>query len=226
MQQTVSAKFQELLETSADGFDEQLVPFFASEEELVYQVRAPSQAGHAEPPGVLIYISPKAGAGMPDAWGEVLDRHNLVWVGAQDSGNEVHTARRVGFALLAPVIAARVDNVDTRRTFLTGFSGGGRVASMMMPMYPERFAGAIFICGANPLLSATQNTIDALGERPMVFLTGTGDFNLEDTRVSISTFQQAGLVKTELKVVDGLEHALPSAADLDVALGVLSTSHP
>ena len=28
------------------------------------------------------------------AWGDVLDKYNLLWVGAENSGNEVHVARR------------------------------------------------------------------------------------------------------------------------------------
>jgi poly(3-hydroxybutyrate) depolymerase len=218
MPQTVTATFGELLELTHDPFDPQLIEFFEPDEELVYQVRTPTGEARADPPGILIYISPKPGARMPDAWGQVLDQHNLMWVGAQDSGNEVHVARRVAFALLAPAVAAQVEAIDATRLLLTGFSGGGRVASMMMPAYPDRYAGALFICGANPLLTATQHSIDALGRLPMVFLTGTGDFNLEDTQVAISTYQQAGMARTQLMVVDGLGHGLPEATDLDTAL--------
>lgn len=126
-----------------------------------------------------------------------------------------------GFALLAPAIAARAVVVDTNRTFVVGFSGGGRVASMMMPAYPGRFAGAVFICGANPLVSAAQAAIDELGRLPMVFLTGTGDFNLEDTRLAFSTYLQAGVTRAQLIVVDNLDHALPGEAGLDAALEFL-----
>ena len=218
MHQTIHTTFHELLKASNDAFDDQLVPFFEPWEELTYQARTPTQADPAAPPGVLIYISPKPGAKMPDAWGDVLDKYNLLWVGAENSGNEVHVARRVGFALLASTIAAQVTAIDASRIFLTGFSGGGRVASMMMPAYPERFAGTIFLCGANPLFSVTQDTIDMLAQVPMVFLTGTGDFNLEDTQMAISTYQLAGLDKAQLMVVEGLGHALPSEQDLDAAL--------
>ena len=220
MQQTVKATFRALVEASIEPFDPQLNEFFEPGEELLYQVRTPA-GGRADPPGLFVYISPKPGAGVPDGWGEVLDEHNLIWVGAQNSGNEVHVARRVGFALLAPAIAVQTGAVDASRVVLAGFSGGGRVASMMMPAYPDRFAGALFICGANPLFTVTPDALDGLSQVPMVFLTGTGDFNLEDTRMAITTFQQAGLTKVRLEVVDGLDHALPGAADLDAALSAI-----
>ena len=156
---------------------------------------------------------------MPEGWEAALDRYNLVWVGAKDAGNEVHVARRVICALLAPLIAAQVVAIDPSRIFLSGFSGGGRVASMMMPLYPGRFAGALFICGANPLFVVSPEGVSGLDHRPLVFLTGTGDFNLEDTRLAVSTFQQAGLSRAELVVVEGLGHALPAGPDFEAAVG-------
>ena len=221
-QQTARATFKELRDASHDALDPQFENFFEPDEELVYQIHTPANIDSARPPGVLIYISPKPGSRMPQDWAEVLDRHNLIWVGAENSGNEIHIARRVGLALLATVMATRLETIDTSRMVLAGFSGGGRVASMMMPVYPELFAGAIFICGANPLFNAEQSTIDALQQLPMVFLTGTGDFNLEDTQMAISTYRNSGLARTELMIVDGLDHALPLATDIDLALDKLS----
>ena len=56
---------------------------------------------------------------MPDAWTSVLERHNLMWIGAENSGNEVHVARRVGMALLAVDIAREQGVAD--RVLLSGF---------------------------------------------------------------------------------------------------------
>ena len=151
---------------------------------------------------------------MPEAWAQVLDEYNLMWVGAENSGNEIHVARRVGLALLGIGIAK--DN-GAHRIFLSGFSGGGRVASMMMPAYPDLFDGALFICGANPFFTGTSEAVEALRSIPMVFLTGTGDFNLEDTQMAITTYQHAEF-PVELMVIDGLGHALPDAIGLDGAL--------
>ena len=89
---------------------------------------------------------------------------------------------------------------------------------MMMPEYPERFVGAVFICGANPWFGGSDEIIEALGDRPMVFLTGTDDFNLEDTRMAIATYRGAGLAEARLLVVDGMGHALPGRNDLETAI--------
>ena len=214
--QQLTYTFSELRYAADTFFDDQLMEFFEPDETLNYQVYTPADLN---PTGVFLYVSPKPGARMPDAWREVFDRHGLMWVGAENSGNDIHVARRVGMALLGMVVARKqFGGLD--RFLLGGFSGGGRVASMMMPAYPTLFAGALFICGANPLFTATESALAVLEKMPMVFLTGTGDFNLEDTRMAISTYEQAGL-PSQLMVVDGLGHALPEAQDLDSALSKL-----
>lgn len=224
LEHTVSATFAELLEHAREAEKpalEQLRPFFSPEESLSFEVRTPA-GNAAEPPGILIYISPKPGATMPPEWGAVLDARNLTWVGALGSENAVQVQRRVGLALLGKTIAAREGPVDLTRSYLTGLSGGGRVASILMQIFPGRFAGAIFICGANPLLDgAPKETIEALQGTPLVFLTGSGDFNLTDTQFAIETFRHAGLEKTELMIIDGLGHALPDAKGIETALGTL-----
>ena len=217
IEHTYITAFGELHDKAKDVFDLQLEGYFQPEDDLTFQVRTPSGDSQL-PMGLLIYISPKSGARMPEGWGPILDQHNLVWVGAEGSGNEVHVARRVGLALLAPAVARTYTTLDPARFYLSGFSGGGRVASMMMPSYPTLFSGAIFICGANPLTVTTEAAIETLKNVPMVFLTGTGDFNLEDTQWSLKTYLQAGLSRTNLMVIEGLEHALPDAAALNDAL--------
>ena len=218
MSDSLTVPFSDLRST-ADGFDPQLDEFFSYEENLTYELRWPQ--GNSTRPGVLIYISPKPGAGLPEGWTAVLDEHNLIWVGAHNSGNEVHVARRVGMAQLGAVLAAQSGAIDPDKIILSGFSGGGRVASMMIPAYPRHYCGALFICGANPMFTATQETLDSLHTVPLVFLTGEHDFNLEDTRMAIVSYQQAGLTNTHLFEIEGLEHALPDARGLDQALKLI-----
>ena len=219
MSETITTSFETLRSATPD-FDVQLDSFFASSEALTYTLRRPTS--HTTTPGILVYISPKPGAAVPDGWDDVLDELNLVWVGAQNSGNDVHVAKRVGMAQLATTLAADHGPVDHQRTILSGFSGGGRVASMMMPNYPKRYQGALFICGANPLMFATPESLDALKDCPIYFLTGTGDFNLDDTQMAIVSYQQAGLRQTKLVIVQDLEHALPTAQDLRQTLNEIS----
>ena len=215
---TEAMSFEDLYGSTHSGLDTELAAAFEQTEALEFEVYVPDGAG---PHGVLVYISPKPGAAIPDAWCEVMDRLNLVWVGAKDSGNEIAVARRAGLALLAPAVAAQVARIESGRQYLTGFSGGGRVASMLMQTHAEVFSGSIYICGANPILLASTQQIDAIRTTPMIFLTGTGDFNLDDTQMALSTYRTAGVTGAILDVVDGLGHALPGADAMGSALSYL-----
>ena len=218
----VRERFSGLVERSA-SFDAGLAAFFEPDELLSFELRLPENS-YDRPPGVLVYISPKPGAAVPSSWQSVLDAHNLTWVAPRDAGNEVHVARRVGMALLAPTVAAAASGHEPERRYLSGFSGGGRVASMMMPTYPAAFSGALFICGANPLMVHVEAVTRALAEVPMVFLTGTEDFNLQDTQLSFSTFKSTGLNAVTLSIIRDLGHALPDAEDLNHALTQLQSA--
>ena len=94
---------------------------------------------------------------------------------------------------------------------------------MMIPAYPDLFSGAVFICGANPMHAVPDKNITDLRRKPLVFLTGSGDFNLTDTRFANETFRHAGLANTQFMVIDGLGHELPHAATMDTALTALDT---
>ena len=217
MNETVSFEFAELLNRAGHVFDEQLLPFFEPSESLSFQITTnPIAQSNTD---LLVYISPKPGATPPPQWLEVMQQYNVSWVGAQNSGNDIHVARRVGLALLAPFVFEKQDH---QRIILSGFSGGGRVASMMVVAYPQLYHGALFICGANPMMIAAEESVENLQDKPLVFLTGTGDFNLEDTKMAISTYQQAGLTNTHLTIVQGLDHGLPEAKDLDDVLQTLT----
>ncbi len=219
---TIRTTVRELL-----GDDDRLVEnAIAADEPISFEVFVPGNWHRETPPGVVVYISPRNTARMPSGWRQVMQRHNLVWVGANESGNEILVPRRVVLALLGATVAASLTPIDQDRRIVSGFSGGGRVASMMMPIYPAAFTGAIFICGANPIGGLDQETIDAMSSHRYVFFTGTEDFNVMDTQFAHAAFAHAGAPAGELTVVEGQGHALPRAHDWDRALAKLSVATP
>jgi pimeloyl-ACP methyl ester carboxylesterase len=66
--------------------------------------------------------------------------------------------------------------------YVSGFSGGGRVASMVAPEYPQVFKGAIFICGVNDWGNRKPADLETVQSNRYVFLTGRKDFNRSETR--------------------------------------------
>ena len=214
---TVTTTVRDLLGADDDIVEQALDPG----ETLSFELFIPGTLRRDRPPGVVVYISPRDTARMPPGWRAAMQHHNLVWVGANQSGNEVLVPRRVALARLGRHVAERALPIDGQRVYLSGFSGGGRVASMMMPFYPDAFSGAIFICGANPTGGLPAETQQAMASHRYVFLTGTDDFNLLDTQFAHAAFTQAGAPPGQLTVVTGHGHALPRAADWANALAYL-----
>jgi pimeloyl-ACP methyl ester carboxylesterase len=91
-------------------------------------------------------------------------------------------------------------NIDTKRVYIAGHSGGGRVATQVAMHYSDVFKGGVFIVGCNywestkipsrpsshwpPGMLKPRSKLLALAkyEGRYVFLTGDKDFNCEETK--------------------------------------------
>jgi hypothetical protein len=81
--------------------------------------------------GLLVWISPNDGSGIPADWQSELSNHGVLFVSALHSGNSRHPLDRFRLALDATCNMCRRYNVDRRRIYVGGFSGGARMASML-----------------------------------------------------------------------------------------------
>jgi hypothetical protein len=99
--------------------------------------------------------------------------------------------------------------IDPDQTYLSGFSGGGRMACIIAFALPEYFGGVVPICGTNPL-----PRLDALRHRvhdrlSVAFVTGENDFNRKESEVLMAPlFAELG-IRSKLWVVPKMSHALP-----------------
>jgi predicted esterase len=99
--------------------------------------------------GLLVWISPENEADVPASLFAELAEHRLLLVSAYRSGNDRHPLDRFRLALDATCNICRAYQIDRRRIFVGGFSGGGRIASMLGVAYGDLFTGTLSICGAN-----------------------------------------------------------------------------
>lgn len=119
-----------------------------ADEEITWKMYVPESYDANKPAGLMVYISPSPKGWMPRKWRPVIDETNQIWTSANRSGNRTHTAKRMLYAVLAPQIVERDYRIDADRTYLSGFSGGGKVAGMVSIDFANLFRGAIYICGA------------------------------------------------------------------------------
>jgi len=174
-----------------------------------------------KPPGVLVYVSPTRSGDMDGRWSKVLDKHNIAYIAADHSGNRIPVTRRMVLATSAIMAVKQQFEIDEERIYISGFSGGGRVASFLSTQYPTVFSGAIFICGVNFWKEDLIKDLNRVLNNRYVFVTGTRDFNLNETRIVHRKYLKAGAENSLLEIENGMGHALPNANTLATAIEFL-----
>jgi len=192
----------------------------APDKPVSWQVYLPA-SNKADTPGVLVYVSPMDTGEIDKRWREVMDKQNLIYISANDVGNEIPTIRRMVMANLAVQALAQDYIFDPGRIFISGFSGGGKVASLLATQYPEVFSGAIYICGVYFWKEDQTPNVEKVLRNRFVFLSGSKDFNRMQTRRIQQRYIEAGAAHTRLIIVPGMAHRRPDARYLTEALAFL-----
>ena len=190
-----------------------------------WEVYVPSGYDPADPPGLLVYISPIQSGRIPQDWERVLEARNLIWVSANHSGNQVNVQRRALYALLAPTLIGADYRIDLSRVYLTGLSGGGKMASMVAVDHAHIFKGAVYNCGVEFWDSKPQR-LEQVKENRYVFVTGEYDQALRPTRRVHGRYRKAGVTNVKLMVIDGMGHENPPWREMDEALAFLDGETP
>jgi predicted esterase len=101
---------------------------------------------------LLVFVPPWNGAEIPVGWSTVFDDDGVIFVSANDSGNDKQVrTRRMPLALIAAQNIMRQYPVDPSHVFVAGFSGGSKVALRLALAYPDLFRGAFLNSGSNPI---------------------------------------------------------------------------
>ena len=205
-------------EQEAERYQE-IVP---ADKSITWEVYYPDNDS-AEVPGVIVYVSPQNSGRIDSRWRRVLDQQNLIYIGANGSGNRIPVSRRMVLALMSLKALEQQHLFSGNRIYVTGFSNGGRVASILASQYPEVFTGAIYICGVDFWNEAQTPRVERVVQNRFVFLTGSKDFNRNETGRVYHSYLKAGAQHSKLMVVPGMTHALADAKALAEALEFLES---
>src|SRR5258706_9831000 len=94
-----------------------------------YFIHVPANYTGKEAFGLIVYTHPANQIEqLPDGWGKVLADRKLIFVAAQNAGNDQADNRRLGLASLGALRMAQLCKIDPQRVFAAGLSGGARVA--------------------------------------------------------------------------------------------------
>lgn len=190
----------------------------------------PPAAGY----GLVVYISPSSGPLQLRDWDGPLDSRHLILVSAQQSGNEAKVLnRRVPLALLAYENVHAQFPLDSRRVYVMGFSGGGRVAEILALAYPDVFHGAVLNAGSDPIDGKDGNykppaeLFRAFQSSRLVFVTGDQDEDhLHQDDRTRDSLRDNCVLDIESQVALHRAHEALDAFALDHALDALEAKRP
>lgn len=180
-----------------------------ADESITWQVYVPDSYDPNRPAGLLVYVSPTELGQMPSGWQPLFDEENLIWISANKSGNTNRTKRRLLHAALAPYVLSDRYEIDPSRVYVSGFSGGGKVASIASIHFANLFTGAIYICGTEFRSDVSPTLLSRAQSHRYVFLTGGKDFNRSLTRRIYEEYKRAGMVNINLMTIPGMGHETP-----------------
>ena len=191
--------------------------------------------------GLFVFIHP-GGDGRPHRpWLDVLARHRLIWVGPDAAGNDRDPWSRVRLALQAAhSMCERYPDIDRRRVYVAGVSGGGRIASITAMLWPDVFHGGVYMVGSNYFRNIRSparpdahyratfprprgKAFELTRERSRhVLLTGEQDGNRGQTLGNYRFgYQRDGFRHVTYLQVPGMGHTPPPAAWLEKAIEAL-----
>jgi poly(3-hydroxybutyrate) depolymerase len=202
---------------------QQVATVLPANESLEWRMYVPTGYDPARPAGLLVYVSPTRSGEIPRGWSDILDRHNVIWIAAERSGNGELVARRILLALLAVSAASKHYQIDAERIYISGLSGGGKTASMVATDQAQLFRGAIYNCGVELWDRDEPHRLTEMRANHYVFVTGTYDQALEPTRRAFRAYQRAGIENSKLMVIRHMTHRNPDAHDFEEALTYLDS---
>ena len=179
--------------------------------------------------GLLVFIAPWPELTRPQSWRSPLDRRGIIFVSAENSGNDVKILdRRLPLALLAWENVRMRYPIDPRRVYVGGLSGGSRAAEVAVLAYPDVFRGALLNAGSDPIGGERGIYLPPLDlfrqfqTARLVFVTGErDDLNLRDDELTRSSLRDFCVYNFEIRDAPKLGHEALDLRSLERALQAL-----
>lgn len=204
-----------------------------------FEILVPKGYKDSVPHGLFIWISPGDKPSISPEWEKVLADKKLIFIGAAKSGNNRPVFDRMRMAIDANDQLRQLYKVDPKRVYISGHSGGSRVASMLAVAYADMFTGAACFMGVNffmPTQGKDGTMFEARyiphpeiatlaqQESRLALVTGDKDMNQDNT----TAIYKQGFVANEFKGVKlfdipGQTHSAPSKEWLEKVLDFLDT---
>ena len=202
---------------SAFGPDAAKLPADYDSRQQHYQLYVPRDYDAKKTWPLVVFISPGDDPLGWRHWQKTCESAHALFCAPFGAGNSCPVGQRTRIVLDMLDDVRRQYRIDPDRTYLTGLSGGGRMACTIAFALPEYFGGVAPICGTNPLphLDAVRHRV--LDRLSVAFLTGENDFNRKENEAYMAPmFKELG-IRSKLWVVPKMGHAVPPSDVLSEA---------
>lgn len=202
-----------------------------------YEILVPKDYKDSVPHGLFIWISPGDKANLSPEWDKVLAEKKMIFIGAQKAGNNREVFDRMRLAIDANHHMRGLYNIDPRRVYVSGHSGGARVASMLAVAYADMFNGAACFMGVNFFMPTEgkdgtmyearyiphpEIAVQAQQESFIALITGEKDFNRDNTRAIYEQgFMANDFKHVKLFDIPGQAHGAPDKKWLEQVIEFL-----
>jgi predicted esterase len=175
---------------------------------------------------VVVFISPGDGPSGWKEWEPVCKQSGVIFASPYGAGNNVDFKKRVRLVLDVLDDVRRNYDTDPDRTYIGGFSGGGRIAGHIAFSLPEYFGGTVPVCATGELREENWLQHRMIDRLSVALVTGESDFNRgECERYKGPWLTEIG-VRTKVWVTPKLGHGVPSDKTLAEAFKWLEEGLP
>ncbi|MGE3806497.1 MAG: hypothetical protein AB7K24_17660 [Gemmataceae bacterium] len=179
-----------------------------------YDLFVPESYNASKPAGLILFVSAGNGPAGQKNFEAACNKNNLLFASPYNAGNGVDTKQRVRIVLDVLDDVRKKYNIDPDRTYIAGFSGGGRIACGIAFALPELFGGVIGVCASGNLRDEPYLRHRVMERLNVAFLTGENDFNRGEVERFRTPMLEGVGVEAKSWVFPGMGHAIPNAAQL------------
>jgi len=186
-----------------------------------FDVYLPPRKDLKAPIPAILFVSAGNEAAGWKSFEPICTKLGIAYIAVRGAGNNVPTPKRCRIVLDCLDEVRRQVPLDPDRTYITGFSGGGRIACSIAFALPEQFGGMIPLCAGGDLREEPWLRRRAVDRLSAALITGSTDFNRgEIEQWKGPLWNELGL-RSRVWVQAGMGHAIPNATTLGEAIAWL-----
>lgn len=176
-----------------------------------YELFVPPNYSPKQTYPLVLFISPGDGPTGWSNWEKVCKQSGLLFASPYGAGNNCPTRKRVRIVLDVLDDIRRNYKIDSDRTYLGGFSGGGRIACALGFALPEYFGGVVPVCASGDLREESWLRHRAIDRVSVALVTGETDFNRGEVERLRGPMLLGVGVRAKVWTIPKMDHAMPAS---------------